>query len=65
MALPNSNHVESDIKGAGKHSTNTSFSSNGTQNGMDRASPARDGSAKQKNFANSAKKNNSKKTRHR
>lgn len=68
--MPTTNHVDSALKSTGKHSTNSSasFSSNGTQNqnGLDRSSsPARDESAKQKNFSNSAKKNNSKKARHR
>ncbi|XP_017784681.1 PREDICTED: chromatin modification-related protein MEAF6 [Nicrophorus vespilloides] len=56
------NHIDSGIKTAGKHSTNPT--SNGTQNGLDRSSPGRDISAKQKSFNNSAKKNN-KKARHR
>lgn len=70
IATPVSNHIES-TKATGKHSTSgsTSFTSNGTQNqnGLDRASPARDVSAKQKNFSNttSAKKSNNKKARHR
>ncbi|KAK4879378.1 hypothetical protein RN001_007524 [Aquatica leii] len=67
-AMPTTNHIDSTLKSTGKHSTNsTSFGSNGVQNqnGLDRSSPARDESAKQKNFSNSAKKNNSKKARHR
>lgn len=67
-AAPTTNHIDSTLKNSGKHSTNsTSFASNGTQNqnGLDRSSPVRDVSAKQKNFSNSAKKNNSKKARHR
>ncbi|KAF5283934.1 hypothetical protein FQR65_LT13695 [Abscondita terminalis] len=67
-AMPTTNHIDSTLKSTGKHSTNsTSFGSNGiqNQNGLDRLSPARDESAKQKNFGNSAKKNNSKKARHR
>lgn len=64
---PAPNYLETTIKTAGKHSTNTSFTTNGTQgqNGLDRNSPARDISAKQKNFSGSAKKNNNKKARHR
>lgn len=65
---PAPTYLDSSIKTAGKHSTNTSFTSNGTtqgQNGLDRNSPARDISAKQKNFSGSAKKNNNKKARHR
>lgn len=63
---PAPNYLDSTIKTAGKHSTNTTFTSNGTQgqNGLDRGSPCRDISAKQKNFSGSAKKNN-KKARHR
>jgi len=68
-AVPTTNHIDSTLKNAGKHSTNSSatFASNGTQNqnGLDRSSPSREVSAKQKNFSNSAKKNNSKKARHR
>lgn len=61
---PAPNYLDSTIKTAGKHST---FASNGTQgqNGLDRNSPARDISAKQKNFSGNAKKNNNKKARHR
>lgn len=62
------NSLDVAVKSAGKHSTNSSaFSSNGTQNqnGLDRLSPNRDMSAKQKNFSASAKKNNNKKARHR
>ncbi|XP_056635042.1 chromatin modification-related protein MEAF6 [Diorhabda carinulata] len=56
------NHVDSGIKTAGKQST---FSSNGAQNGLDRGSPLPDVVAKQKNFIANAKKNNNKKARHR
>lgn len=60
---PNLNHVDSGVKNAGKHSTN---SLNGVQNGLDhRNSPNRDVSAKQKSFSVSAKKTNNKKARHR
>ncbi|EFA04527.1 chromatin modification-related protein MEAF6 [Tribolium castaneum] len=60
---PNSNHIDSGMKNAGKHSTN---SLNGVQNGLDhRNSPNRDVSAKQKSFSASAKKTNNKKARHR
>ncbi|XP_018322283.1 chromatin modification-related protein MEAF6 [Agrilus planipennis] len=69
MTGPTSNHLDS-IKIAGKHPTNSSslFVQNGTQNqnGLDhQPSPNRDIAAKQKNFSNSAKKNNNKKARHR
>lgn len=61
-----SNHIDVSAKAAGKHSTSGSTSfSNGTQNGLDRSSPSRELSAKQKSFNNSAKKNNNKKARHR
>ncbi|XP_022903282.1 chromatin modification-related protein MEAF6 [Onthophagus taurus] len=65
--LAPSNHIDSGIKMTGKHSTNSggTFTSNGTQNGIDRSSPHRDMSAKQKNYNNSAKKSNNKKARHR
>ncbi|XP_023017998.1 chromatin modification-related protein EAF6/MEAF6 isoform X2 [Leptinotarsa decemlineata] len=60
------NHIDSGIKTAGKQSTNSnSISTNGTQNGLDRASPGPDASVRQKNFPPSAKKNNNKKARHR
>ncbi|XP_065164890.1 chromatin modification-related protein MEAF6 [Atheta coriaria] len=64
MAPLISNHIDSNIKTAGKHSTNSN--TNGTPNGLDRSSPGREMSAKQKNFSSSnAKKNNNKKARHR
>ncbi|CAH1117920.1 unnamed protein product [Phaedon cochleariae] len=59
------NHIDSSIKTAGKQSTNSNSFPNGVQNGLDRNSPITDTSAKQKNFPNSAKKNNNKKARHR
>ncbi|GJQ78296.1 hypothetical protein Trydic_g22135 [Trypoxylus dichotomus] len=65
---PTMNHLDTSMKTAGKHSTNANaFATNGTQNqnGIDRSSPNRDLSAKQKNFTSSAKKNNNKKARHR
>ncbi|KAF5286966.1 hypothetical protein FQR65_LT12380 [Abscondita terminalis] len=55
------------IDATGKYSTNfTSLRSNGiqNQNGLDKSSPAYNESSKKKNFSNSAKKNNSKKARH-
>lgn len=64
LAVAPVHNVESAaIKSAGKHSTTAS---NGLQNGMDRVSPSREISSKHKSFTNnSAKKNSSKKARHR
>lgn len=59
------NHVDSEVKTAGKQSTN-SLSTNGTQNGMDRNSPLSDlATAKQKNTTPNNQKKNNKKARHR
>lgn len=58
-------NLESSLKPAGKLTTNSSVLSNGTQNGIDRGSPMRDTSAKQRSFNSSPKKNNLKKARQR
>lgn len=57
-----SNHVDSGIKTTGKQTTN---STNGTQNGVDRDSPLPDIAAKQKTPAANNPKKNTKKARHR
>ncbi|XP_045472846.1 chromatin modification-related protein MEAF6 [Harmonia axyridis] len=59
-------NLETSLKPAGKLTTNnSSILSNGTQNGIDRGSPMRDTSAKQRSFNASPKKNNPKKARQR
>ncbi|ENN81514.1 hypothetical protein HUJ04_002782 [Dendroctonus ponderosae] len=54
--MPSSNHIDTEVTTAGKQSTNTSFSTNGSLNGIDRGSPARDIPSKQKSFNVGAKK---------
>ncbi|XP_050309891.1 chromatin modification-related protein MEAF6 [Anthonomus grandis grandis] len=54
--MPMSNHIDSDIKSPGKQTTNTSFSTNGAVNGIDRASPTREIANKQRSFNTNAKK---------
>ncbi|KAF7281442.1 chromatin modification-related protein EAF6/MEAF6 isoform X2 [Rhynchophorus ferrugineus] len=51
------NHIDSENKISGKQSTNNSYSTNGTLNGIERNSPNRDISTKQKNFNSNTKKN--------
>lgn len=55
-SMPMSNHIDSDNKIAGKQSTNIAFSTNGTLNGIDRNSPNRDMTNRQKSFNVAAKK---------
>lgn len=51
------NHIDSENKISGKQSTNNTYSTNGTLNGIERNSPNRDISTKQKNYNPNTKKN--------